>query len=141
MTEMMARMHEANGIGLAAIQIGVPSRVVVMDLARDGEDPQPMAFANPEIVWQSDDTKPHEEGCLSIPDIYETVVRPAKVGVRYLDRDGNRRDLEAEGLLSVCIQHEIDHLNGVLFIDHLSKLKRGMIIKRMQKAKRLRQGS
>ncbi len=138
MKEMMARMTEANGIGLAAIQIGVAKRVIVMDLSREDEDPAPQYFVNPEITWVSDETKPYDEGCLSIPDIYETVVRPAKVSVRYLDFDGNQKELEAEDLLAVCIQHEIDHLNGILFIDHLSKLKRSMILRKVQKAKRQR---
>ncbi len=138
--EMLHTMHAANGIGLAACQIGVLKRVVVMDLAREGEDPQPQVFINPEITWQSEETRSYEEGCLSIPDVYEKVVRPARVGARYLDRDGRPQEIEADGLLSVCLQHEIDHLNGVLFIDHLSKLKRSMVVRKMQKLKRQREG-
>ncbi len=136
--EMMESMQAANGLGLAAIQIGVPKRVVVMDLSKEDEPPQPLYFINPEITAVSQETKTFEEGCLSIPDVYEIVERPAKVQASYLDRDGTRREIEADGLLAVCLQHEIDHLNGVLFIDYLSKLKRNMAIRKVQKADRAR---
>jgi peptide deformylase len=136
MDDMLATMYEAPGIGLAAIQIGVAKRVVVMDLAKKDEPPAPMFFADPEIVATSDEESVYEEGCLSVPDYYEEVARPAKVRVRFLDRDGAAREIEAEGLLATCIQHEIDHLDGKLFIDHLSRLKRERAIKKFAKAAR-----
>jgi peptide deformylase len=107
-----------------------------MDLAKKDDPPDPMVFFNPEILWSSDDTSTYEEGCLSIPEYYEAVERPAKVKVRYLDLDGKERELEADGLLATCLQHEIDHINGVLFIDHISKLKRAMVMKKFAKAAR-----
>jgi peptide deformylase len=130
-------MYAAPGIGLAAIQVGVRKRVIVMDLAR-GEDasPAPRYFVNPEILWASEDTAPYEEGCLSVPEIYDEIERPARVRVRYLDYNGARIEEEAEGLYAVCIQHEIDHLNGVLFIDHLSRLKRARAVSKVRKAAR-----
>ena len=134
MDDMLETMYDAPGIGLAAIQIAVPRRVVVMDLAGKDDPPKPMFFVNPEITWSSDDKNVHEEGCLSIPDYYEEVTRPARVRARFLDRDGQQREIEADGLLATCLQHEIDHLNGVLFIDHLSRLKRERAIKRFTKA-------
>src|SRR5665213_3213249 len=118
---MFETMYDAPGIGLAAIQIGVPQRIVTMDLAKKDEPAAPQVFINPELVWTSDDKSIHEEGCLSIPEYYEDVARPAQVRVRYLDRDGKPQEVEADGILATCLQHEIDHLNGVLFIDHLSK--------------------
>ena len=135
MDDMLETMYAAPGIGLAAVQIGVPKRVIVMDLAREDEPPQPRYFVNPEITWRSDDMAVREEGCLSVPDIYDEVERPARVNIRFLDYDGARVEEEAEGLLAVCIQHEMDHLNGVLFIDHLSRLKRDRAISKVKKAK------
>jgi peptide deformylase len=136
MDDMLATMYAAPGIGLAAIQVGVPKRVIVMDLARGEDPPAPRYFVNPEIVWASEETAPYEEGCLSVPDIYDEVERPAKVRVKYLGYDGKAVEEEAEGLYAVCIQHEIDHLNGVLFIDHLSRLKRERAVKAVKKAAR-----
>jgi len=132
--DMFETMYAAPGIGLAAIQIGVPQRVVTMDLAKKDDEKEPRVFINPEIVWSSDDKSSYDEGCLSIPEYYEEVARPAKVKVKYLDLDGKAHEVEADGLLATCLQHEIDHLNGVLFIDHLSKLKRDMVVKRFKKA-------
>ena len=136
MADMLETMYDAPGIGLAAIQIGVPKRVIVMDLAREGEPPEPRYFINPEILWSSEETAPYEEGCLSIPDIYDQVERPSKVRLTYLDQNGERIEEEAEGLYAVCIQHEIDHCNGVLFIDYLSKLKRDRAVTKVKKASR-----
>ncbi|MEM6414363.1 MAG: peptide deformylase [Pseudomonadota bacterium] len=135
--DMLETMYDAKGIGLAAIQIGVPKRVIVMDLARDEEEPAPRFFVNPEIYDQSEDTAPYQEGCLSIPEFYEEVERPATCRVRYLDYDGTERDEAASDLFSVCIQHEMDHLNGVLFLDHISRLKRDRILKKIKKDQRL----
>lgn len=132
--DMFETMYEAPGIGLAAIQIGVPQRVVTLDLAKKDEPKDPQVFINPEVLWRSDDMAKHEEGCLSIPEYYEEVERPAQVKVCYLDRVGKAQEIDAEGLLATCLQHEIDHLNGVLFIDYLSKLKRSMVIKKFTKA-------
>lgn len=139
--DMLATMYDAPGIGLAAIQIAVPKRIVVIDVARKEEPPAPLCLVNPEIVWSGDEQAPYEEGCLSIPDYYEEVMRPKEVRVRFLDRDGRPQELTADGLLATCLQHEIDHLNGVLFIDHLSKLKRDRVIKKFAKlAKREAEG-
>ena len=135
MADMLETMYAAPGIGLAAIQVAEPVRVVVMDLAREEEPPQPRYFINPEVLWRSEETAPYEEGCLSIPEVYDEVVRPARVRVRYLDHHGSTVEEEAEGLYAVCIQHEIDHLNGVLFIDYLSKLKRDRAIAKVRKGK------
>jgi peptide deformylase len=132
--DMLETMYDAPGIGLAAIQIGVPQRVVTLDLAKKDEPNDPRAFINPEIVWSSEEKNTHEEGCLSIPEYYEEVERPSQVKVRYLDLDGKAQEIDADGMLATCLQHEIDHINGVLFIDHLSKLKRSMVIKRFTKA-------
>ena len=132
--DMFATMYAAPGIGLAAIQIGVPTRVVTMDLAGKEEPPQPQVFINPEIVGSSAEKSVYEEGCLSIPEYYEEVERPQAVRVKYLDLDGKPQEIEADGLLATCLQHEIDHLNGVLFIDHISKLKRDMVMKKFKKA-------
>jgi peptide deformylase len=155
--DMFETMYDAPGIGLAAIQIGVPKRVVTLDVAKraaseradpedtDAEDAQekrdaqprnPIAFINPEITWSSEERSVYEEGCLSIPEYYEEVERPASVKVAYTDLDGKRQEIEADGLLATCIQHEIDHLNGVLFIDHLSRLKRERVTKRFAKQAR-----
>jgi peptide deformylase len=131
--DMLETMYEAPGIGLAAIQIGEPLRLVTMDLAKKDEEKAPRVFINPQIVWSSDDTNVHEEGCLSIPEFYEDVERPAKVRFTYLDLDGKLQEVEADGIFATCIQHEIDHLNGVLFIDHISKLKRDRVIKKYTK--------
>ena len=135
--DMFETMYDAPGIGLAAIQIGEPRRVVTMDLSKKEDEKQPQVFINPEIVAESDEKSAHEEGCLSIPEYYEEVERPARVKVRYIDLDGQPHETEAEGLLATCLQHEIDHLNGVLFIDHISKLKRDRVIKKFAKAAKL----
>jgi peptide deformylase len=132
--EMFETMYDAPGIGLAAIQVGVPKRVVVMDLSKKDEAQEPQVFINPEIVWTSKETSTHEEGCLSIPEYYEEVERPQQVKVKYLDLDGKAHEIEADGLFATCLQHEIDHTNGVLFIDHISKLKRDRVIKKFTKA-------
>ena len=132
--DLFETMYEAPGIGLAAIQIGIAKRVVTMDLSKKDEAQAPQVFINPEIVWASDETSKYEEGCLSIPEFYEEVERPAKVKVKYLDIDGKEHEIEATGLLATCLQHEIDHTNGVLFIDHISKLKRDRIVKKFAKA-------
>ncbi len=131
--DMFESMYEAPGIGLAAIQVAIPKRVIVLDLAKKDETPEPRVVINPEILWQSDEKKAHEEGCLSIPEYYEEVERPARVRVKYLDRKGKQQEIDADGLLATCLQHEIDHLNGVLFIDHISKLKRDRVIKKFTK--------
>jgi peptide deformylase len=136
MDDMLETMYAAPGIGLAAIQIGVPKRVIVMDLAREGEAPQPRYIVNPELVEANEELLPYEEGCLSVPDIYDEVERPSRVRVRYLNYQGEQIEEEAEGLYAVCIQHEMDHLNGVLFIDHLSRLKRQRAIQKVKKAER-----
>ncbi|MBB6486504.1 peptide deformylase [Rhizobium lusitanum] len=132
--DMLETMYDAPGIGLAAIQIGVPRRLLVIDVAREGEEKKPLVFINPEIVASSDERSVYEEGCLSIPDYYAEVERPARVTVKHLDRNGKEQLTEADGLLATCVQHEIDHLNGVLFIDHISRLKREMVIKKFTKA-------
>ena len=131
--DMLETMYDAPGIGLAAIQIGTSKRVVTMDLAKKEEPKNPRVFINPEIVWSSDEKAVYEEGCLSIPEIYSDVERPAQVKVKYLDLEGELHEIEANGLLSTCLQHEVDHLNGILFIDHLSRLKRERIIKKFTK--------
>jgi len=135
MDDMLETMYDAPGIGLAAIQIGVPKRVIVMDLAREGEPPAPRYFVNPEIVWSAEETEPYNEGCLSVPEVYDDVERPSRVRLRYLDYQGAEIEEEAEGLYAVCIQHEMDHLQGVLFIDHLSKLKRDRAVAKVRKAR------
>jgi peptide deformylase len=136
MDDMLETMYAAPGIGLAAIQVGVPKQVIVMDLARQGEPPEPRYFVNPEILWASEETAPYEEGCLSVPEIYDEVDRPARVKLRYLDYHGKEVTEDAEGLFAVCIQHEMDHLKGVLFIDHLSRLKRDRAVARVRKLAR-----
>ncbi|MGD1017061.1 MAG: peptide deformylase [Roseiarcus sp.] len=141
MDDMLDTIHDAPGIGLAAIQIAEPARVVVLDLAKKDEPPQPQYFVNPEIVWSSDERSVYEEGCLSIPEYYEEVERPAKVRARFLDREGKPQEILAEGLLATALQHEIDHLDGVLFIDYISKLKRDRVVKKFAKmAKRAAEG-
>jgi peptide deformylase len=137
MDDMLETMYDAPGIGLAAIQVGVAKRVLVMDLARGETEPTPRYFVNPEILWASEETQPYEEGCLSVPEIYDEVERPARVHLRYLNYQGESIEEEAEGVFAVCIQHEIDHLNGVLFIDHLSRLKRDRAVSKVRKAARL----
>jgi peptide deformylase len=132
-SDMLETMYDAPGIGLAAIQVGVPLRMLVIDLAKEGEDKAPQVIVNPEILDRSDERSIYEEGCLSIPDYYAEVERPAKVRVRFFDEHGSAHEVEAEGLLATCLQHEIDHLNGVLFIDHISKLKRDMVVKKFKK--------
>ena len=136
MADMLDTMYDAPGVGLAAPQVGVLKRIIVVDAARDEEPPAPMKMANPEIIWASDEKKVQEEGCLSLPEEYETVERPAKIKVRYIDENNELRTIDAEGLLAVVIQHEMDHLEGVLFVDHISGLKRNMIIRRLTKAKK-----
>ncbi len=135
--DMFDTMYDAPGIGLAAIQIGEPRRIVTMDLAKKDEPKEPQVFINPELISKSGDKNTHEEGCLSIPEYYEEVERPAAVRFRYLDLDGKQHEVDADGLLATCIQHEIDHLDGVLFIDHISKLKRDRVIKKFTKAAKL----
>ena len=133
MDDMLETMYAAPGIGLAAIQIGVPKRVIVMDIARQDEEPEPRYFVSPEILWASEETAPYEEGCLSVPEIYDEVERPARVKLRYLNYRGETVEEDAEGLFAVCIQHEMDHLEGVLFIDYLSRLKREQAVKKVKK--------
>ena len=132
--DMLATMYDAPGIGLAAIQIGIAKRIVTMDLSKKTDEHHPRVFINPEVTWKSNDKVAHEEGCLSIPEYYEEVERPSEVKVKYLDLDGKPHEITAKGLLATCIQHEVDHTNGVLFIDHLSKLKRDRVTKKFTKA-------
>jgi peptide deformylase len=132
--DLFETMYAAPGIGLAAIQIGVPKRLFTMDLSKKEDNHEPQVFINPEITWKSAEKATYEEGCLSIPEYYEEVERPAQVKVKYLDLDGKEHEIKAEGLLATCLQHEIDHTNGVLFIDHISKLKRDRVIKKFTKA-------
>jgi peptide deformylase len=142
MDDMIETMHDAPGVGLAAIQIAEPIRLVVIDVARKEEPPNPQVFVNPEVTWSSDERSTYEEGCLSIPEYYAEVERPASIRARYLDHEGKTREILAEGLLATVLQHEIDHLDGVLFIDHISKLKRDRVIKKFLKAaKRAGDGS
>jgi peptide deformylase len=136
MDDMLETMYAAPGIGLAAVQIGEPVSVIVMDISREEEAKAPRYFVNPEIVWASDELHVYEEGCLSVPDIYDEVERPAKVRIKYLNYAGEAVEEEAEGLFAVCIQHEMDHLKGVLFIDHLSRLKRDRAVTKVKKAAR-----
>ena len=137
MDDMLETMYAAPGIGLAAIQVGVPLRIVVMDIAGEEEEPEPRYFVNPEILNPAEETKPYQEGCLSVPEFYDEVDRPATCTIQFLDYHGKPQTIEAEGLLAVCIQHEIDHLEGVLFIDHLSRLKRDRILRKLKKDQRL----
>jgi len=132
--DMFQTMYAAPGIGLAAIQVGIPQRVVTLDLAKKDDSKKPQVVINPEILWSSEERGTYEEGCLSIPEVYEEVERPAQVKVRFTDLEGAVHEVDADGLLATCLQHEIDHLNGRLFIDHLSKLKRDRIIKKFTKA-------
>jgi len=138
MADMLDTMYDSSGIGLSAPQVGVLERVIVVDCAREGEKRQPVKIANPEIVWESDETVVCSEGCLSLPEQYADVERPVAIRLRYLDEQNEIRELEAKGLLATCIQHEIDHLDGVLFVDHISALKRGIILRKLAKTKRLK---
>ena len=138
--DMVQTMHEAPGVGLAAIQIAEALRLVVVDIAKKDEPPQPLQFINPEIVWSADDRSVYEEGCLSIPEYYEEVERPASVRACFVDRDGKQQEILAEGLLATVLQHEIDHLDGVLFIDHISKLKRDRVTKKFVKMAKRAEG-
>ena len=136
MDDMLETMYDAPGIGLAAPQIGELTRVIVLDIDREELKTGPILMANPEIIEASDEDATYEEGCLSVPEHYSDVVRPAKVTVRYLDRDGETKEMACEGLLATCVQHEIDHLDGILFIDHISALKRNMILRKLLKARK-----
>ena len=136
MSDMLETMYAAPGIGLAAPQVGVAKRIIVVDATRGEGPPQPYKIANPEIIWSSDETKENEEGCLSLPTYYEDVTRPDRIKVRYVDETNTEQELEADGLLSVVIQHEMDHLEGVLFVDHISSLKRNMILRKLKKTKK-----
>ena len=138
MDDMLATMYAAPGIGLAAVQIGEPINVIVMDLAREGEEPQPRFFVNPEILETVEETKPYQEGCLSVPDVFDDVDRPERVKITYLDYNGERVTEWAEELYAVCIQHEMDHLKGIVFIDYLSRLKRQRAVKKVLKGDKLR---
>jgi peptide deformylase len=131
--DMLETMYDAPGIGLAAIQVGAPVRMLVIDLAKEDEPKAPQIYINPQVLWSSDERNVYEEGCLSIPDYYAEVERPKQVRVSYADLDGKICEVEADGLLATCLQHEIDHLNGVLFIDHISRLKREMVVKKFKK--------
>jgi peptide deformylase len=137
--DMAESMYAADGIGLAAVQIGVPKRVIVIDLDQKEGKKNPRAFINPKILWASEEMAVFEEGCLSVPEIWDDVERPARIRAEYLDLDGKKVEMEADGMLATCLQHEMDHLNGVLFIDHLSRLKRSMAIKKLTKAKKLKE--
>ncbi len=136
MDDMLETMYAAPGIGLAAVQIGVPQRVIVMDLAKEGEEPAPRYFVNPELLEFDGEKQPYEEGCLSVPDYFDEVERPKRVRLRYLNYKGEQVEEWAEGMYAVCIQHEMDHLEGTLFIDHLSRLKRAYAISKVKKAKK-----
>ncbi|WP_187969453.1 peptide deformylase [Aquibium microcysteis] len=138
--DMLETMYDAPGIGLAAIQVGVPLRMLVVDLSKEGEERDPHVVINPQILSSSDARNVHEEGCLSIPDYYAEVERPATIRLRYLDRQGAEREMEADGLMATCLQHEIDHLNGILFIDHISRLKRDMVVRKFKKLARDKAG-
>jgi peptide deformylase len=139
MDDMLETMYLAPGIGLAAPQVGHALRVIVLDIARDEEEKQPLRMANPEILWRSEELATYNEGCLSLPEHYADVTRPAEIRVRYLDHENEIREIDAKGLLATCIQHEMDHLDGVLFVDHISALKRNMILRKLAKAKRGRE--
>jgi len=136
MDDLVESMHAAKGIGLAAPQVGELRRVIVVDVAAGEEDPDPLCLANPEIIWASDEDITQEEGCLSLPEHYSDVVRPEAVRIRYLDHENEIREMEAEGLLATCIQHEMDHLDGILFVDHISSLKRNIILRKLIKSKK-----
>lgn len=137
MDDMLETMYDAPGIGLAAVQIGIPRRLVVIDASKEGEEKQPLFLVNPEIVWSSEEEADYEEGCLSIPEFFDMVTRPKEIKVRYLDREGEAQEMVCDGVLATCVQHEIDHLNGILFIDYISKLKRDRVVKKFAKAQKL----
>jgi peptide deformylase len=139
--DMLETMYDAPGVGLAAIQIGVPIRMVTMDVTKSEDEHQPMVLINPEIVWASEEKRVYEEGCLSIPEYYEEVERPDRVRFRYMNLQGETIEQDADGLLATCVQHEIDHLNGVLFIDYLSKLKRDRVMTKFKKAAKREAGA
>ena len=139
--DMLETMYDAPGVGLAAIQIGVPVRMVTMDVSKSDDERQPMVLINPEIVWASEEKRVYEEGCLSIPEYYEEVERPDRVRFRYMNLEGEVIEQDADGLLATCVQHEIDHLNGVLFIDYLSKLKRDRVVTKFKKAAKREAGA
>ncbi len=134
--DMIETMYAAVGVGLAAVQIGIAKRIIVMDLDQKSGKRNPRVFVNPKILWASEELATFEEGCLSVPEIWEDVERPARIRAEYLDRDGKKQTLEADGLLADCLQHEMDHLDGVLFIDHLSRLKRSIALRKLAKAKK-----
>jgi len=136
MHDMVQTMYQANGIGLAAPQVGATVQVVVVDIAGEDEKPQPICMANPEVIWTSDELHTYEEGCLSLPEQYSDVTRPERVRIRYIDEENEIRELDADGILATCLQHEIDHLDGTLFVDHVSPLKRNMILRKLQKSKK-----
>jgi len=138
MEDMLETMYAEPGIGLSAIQVGVPKRIVVVDVARKGETPQPIRLVNPEITAMSEDAAIFDEGCLSLPEHFAEIERPAEIDVRYTDENGARQTLHADDMLARCLQHEIDHLDGILFVDHLSALKRGMILRKLAKQKKAR---
>ncbi len=138
MDDMLETMYDAPGIGLAAVQIGEPVNVIVMDLAREGQDPQPKYFVNPEILELVEEVKPYQEGCLSVPDVYDDIDRSERVQITYLDYNGERVTEWAEDLYAVCIQHEMDHLKGIVFIDYLSRLKRDRAVKKVVKSEKLK---
>ena len=141
MRDMLETMYAAPGIGLSAPQVGDDRRIIVCDVAREDEARQPVQLVNPQIVWSSDDTKLAEEGCLSLPDHFAEVERPSEVRIRYLDQNGKAQELEAEGLLAACVLHEMDHLEGILFVDYLSPLKRNIILRKMKKLKRQKEAA
>ncbi len=135
MRDMLETMYAANGIGLAAIQIGVPKRIIVMDISKNEDKKKPMYFVNPVVKNKNKEKTTYEEGCLSVPDQFAEIDRPSKCEIEFLDFNGEKKLIKAEGLLATCIQHEMDHLEGILFIDYLSKLKKSMIIKKLSKSK------
>jgi peptide deformylase len=136
MDDMLETMYDAPGIGLAAIQVGVPLRIIVMDLAKKDDPPAPRYFVNPEIIWSSENKAPYEEGCLSVPEYFDEIERPAQVKIKYLNYQGQEVVEDADGLFAVCIQHEMDHLEGVVFIDYLSRLKRERAVNKVKKVVR-----
>ncbi len=138
MDDMLDTMYHAPGIGLAAPQVGIARRIVVVDVSRDEGSRSPLRLINPELIWTSDDSVPMEEGCLSLPEQFAEVKRPSAVRLRYLDETGAPKEIEADGMLARCLQHEVDHLDGILFIDHLSALRRNMILRKLEKARRVR---
>ena len=135
--DMLETMYAADGIGLAAPQVGDGRSIIVLDTAIREEEPQPLCLVNPQIVWSSDERRAHQEGCLSLPEHYAEVLRPDSIKIKYLDKTGSTRELEANGMLATCIQHEMDHLKGILFVDHVSSVKRNMILRKLKKAKKL----